>query len=37
MDHRFTQPVEPVENLRFHRILKITAFSVEMLTRCGNG
>lgn len=36
MDHRFTQPVEPMENLRFHRILMITGFSVEMLTRYGN-
>ena len=37
MDHRFTKPMEPIEQLAFHRILMITDFSVEMLTRCGNG
>ena len=37
MDHRFTQPMEPMEQLGFHQILLITAFSVEMLTRCSNG
>ena len=37
MDHRFTQPMEPIEQPGFHHILLITAFSVETLTRYGNG